>query len=107
MHWSTVVSYTVLMSCVVHVVGYRGGLPDSHRQRIVDWIDGTGGKSAAFDFTTKAILQEAAKTGEWSRLKDRHGKAPGLLGFWPSRAVTFIDNHDTGSTQVLSWAPLS
>ena len=22
-----------------------------------------------------------------------------MLGWWPSRAVTFIDNHDTGSTQ--------
>ena len=27
------------------------------------------------------------------------GKAPGLLGWWPGKAVTFIDNHDTGSTQ--------
>ena len=26
------------------------------------------------------------------------GKA-GVLGWWPSRAVTFLDNHDTGSTQ--------
>lgn len=23
------------------------------------------------------------------------------MGWWPSRAVTFLDNHDTGSTQVL------
>lgn len=30
---------------------------DSHRQRIINWIDGTGQLSAAFDFTTKAILQ--------------------------------------------------
>ena len=22
-----------------------------------------------------------------------------MLGWWPSRAVTFLDNHDTGSTQ--------
>ena len=21
---------------------------------------------------------------------------PGLAGYWPSRSVTFIDNHDTG-----------
>ena len=26
------------------------------------------------------------------------GKPPGLVGMWPSRAFTFIDNHDTGST---------
>lgn len=30
---------------------------DTHRQRIINWIDGTGQLSAAFDFTTKGILQ--------------------------------------------------
>lgn len=30
---------------------------DSHRQRIINWIDGTGKLSTAFDFTTKGILQ--------------------------------------------------
>ncbi len=27
------------------------------------------------------------------------GKAIGVNGWWPSKAVTFIENHDTGSTQ--------
>ncbi|KAH7296165.1 hypothetical protein KP509_26G011800 [Ceratopteris richardii] len=72
---------------------------DSHRQRIVDWIDGTGGLSAAFDFTTKAVLQEALKRGELWRLRDQQGRPPGVVGMWPSRAVTFLENHDTGSTQ--------
>ncbi|XP_047325748.1 probable alpha-amylase 2 [Impatiens glandulifera] len=71
---------------------------DSHRQRIVNWIDATGQLSAAFDFTTKGILQEAVK-GEFWRLRDPQGKPPGVMGWWPSRAVTFLDNHDTGSTQ--------
>lgn len=71
---------------------------DSHRQRIVNWIDGTGQLSAAFDFTTKGILQEAVK-GQFWRLRDAQGKPPGVMGWWPSRAVTFLDNHDTGSTQ--------
>ncbi|XP_020094166.1 probable alpha-amylase 2 isoform X2 [Ananas comosus] len=71
---------------------------DSHRQRIINWIDTTGGLCAAFDFTTKGILQEAVK-GEMWRLRDQGGKPPGVLGWWPSRAVTFIENHDTGSTQ--------
>ena len=31
------------------------------------------------------------------RLRDPNGKAPGLLGWWPSKAVTFVDNHDTGA----------
>ncbi|KAL0913305.1 hypothetical protein M5K25_016756 [Dendrobium thyrsiflorum] len=72
---------------------------DSHRQRIINWIDKTGGLCAAFDFTTKGILQEAMK-GELWRLRDPQGKPPGVVGWWPSRAVTFIENHDSGSTQV-------
>ncbi len=45
------------------------------------------------------MLQEACARGEWWRLRDGAGRPPGVLGLWPSRAVTFIDNHDTGSTQ--------
>ena len=81
---------------------YSGGVldyeQDAHRQRTVDWIDCTGGRSAAFDFTTKAVLQEAVARKEYWRLVDPAGRPPGVLGLWPSRAVTFIDNHDTGST---------
>lgn len=81
---------------------------DSHRQEIVGWIDSTWkgitGKtsddaSMAFDFTTKGILQHAVRTHEYWRLKDTKGIAPGVIGWWPAKAVTFIDNHDTGSTQ--------
>ncbi|KAK1325384.1 putative alpha-amylase 2 [Acorus calamus] len=71
---------------------------DSHRQRIINWIDNAGGLCAAFDFTTKGILQESVR-GELWRLRDSKGKPPGVMGWWPSRAVTFIENHDTGSTQ--------
>lgn len=71
---------------------------DSHRQKIINWIDATGQLATAFDFTTKGILQEAVK-GELWRLRDSQGKPPGVMGWWPSRSVTFIDNHDTGSTQ--------
>mmetsp|Transcript_23952 Transcript_23952/g.32951 ORF Transcript_23952/g.32951 Transcript_23952/m.32951 type:complete len:730 (+) Transcript_23952:170-2359(+) len=71
---------------------------DSHRQRTVDWCDSTGGTTAAFDFTTKGILQEAVGRKELWRLTDAQGRPPGMMGLWPSRAVTFIDNHDTGST---------
>ncbi|KAK3276583.1 alpha-amylase [Cymbomonas tetramitiformis] len=72
---------------------------DEHRQQTVNWIDQSGGQSAAFDFTTKGILQEAAGNSEWWRLKDPQGKPPGVIGVWPSHAVTFVDNHDTGSSQ--------
>ncbi len=30
---------------------------DAHRQRIVDWVDQTGGTAAAFDFTTKGTVR--------------------------------------------------
>ena len=33
------------------------------------------------------------------RLKDIAGKPSGLIGWYPTKAVTFVENHDTGSTQ--------
>eukprot|EP00913_Durusdinium_trenchii_P006734 g6330.t1 len=72
---------------------------DRHRQDTINWINGTGKASTAFDFTTKGILQEAVRNCQYWRLKDARGKPPGLLGWMPSHAVTFLDNHDTGSTQ--------
>ncbi|MED6221799.1 Alpha-amylase A type-3 [Stylosanthes scabra] len=72
---------------------------DAHRQRIIDWINATNGTAGAFDVTTKGILHSALDKCEYWRLSDQKGKPPGVLGWWPSRAVTFIENHDTGSTQ--------
>ncbi|XP_019170779.1 PREDICTED: alpha-amylase 3, chloroplastic isoform X2 [Ipomoea nil] len=72
---------------------------DAHRQRIVDWINATNGTAGAFDVTTKGILHSAIERCEYWRLSDTKGKPPGVVGWWPSRAVTFIENHDTGSTQ--------
>ncbi|KAF5449701.1 hypothetical protein F2P56_030118 [Juglans regia] len=72
---------------------------DGHRQRIIDWINATNGTAAAFDVTTKGILHSALERCEYWRLSDQKGKPPGVVGWWPSRAVTFIENHDTGSTQ--------
>ncbi|VFQ61225.1 unnamed protein product [Cuscuta campestris] len=72
---------------------------DAHRQRIVDWINATSGTAGAFDVTTKGILHSAIERCEYWRLSDAKGKPPGVVGWWPSRAVTFIENHDTGSTQ--------
>ncbi|KAM3212692.1 hypothetical protein ACQJBY_065630 [Aegilops geniculata] len=76
---------------------------DAHRQNLVNWVDKVGGAASAgmvFDFTTKGILN-AAVEGELWRLIDPQGKAPGVMGWWPAKAVTFVDNHDTGSTQAL------
>ena len=41
-------------------------------------------------------MQEAVRNVEYWRLSDKDGKPPGLMGWWPGRAVTFLDNHDTG-----------
>ncbi|KAL0438716.1 UNVERIFIED_CONTAM: Alpha-amylase [Sesamum latifolium] len=71
---------------------------DRHRNELAQWTQSSGGKVTAFDFTTKGILQ-AAVGGEFWRLKDSNGNPPGLIGILPQNAVTFIDNHDTGSTQ--------
>lgn len=70
--------------------------PNAHRQQIVNWIDATGSKSAAFDFTTKGLLQQAVQYNEFWRLKDSQGKPAGVIGWWPALSVTFLDNHDTG-----------
>lgn len=83
-------------------LAYEGGNlcynQDAHRQRIVNWINATGGTSSAFDVTTKGILHSALHNEYW-RLIDPQGKPTGVMGWWPSRAVTFLENHDTGSTQ--------
>ncbi|XP_040365371.1 alpha-amylase isoform X1 [Rosa chinensis] len=73
---------------------------DNHRNELAGWIGNAGGEVTAFDFTTKGILQ-AAVQGELGRLKDSNGGPPGLIGISPRNSVTFIDNHDTGSTQKL------
>jgi len=69
---------------------------DSHRQRTIDWCDRSA--AGAFDFTTKGILQEAVSRNEYWRLVDKMGRPPGAMGLWGARAVTFLENHDTGST---------
>jgi hypothetical protein len=45
------------------------------------------------------LKQPVSLTGEYWRLADSANKPPGVMGWWPSRAVTFLENHDTGSTQ--------
>ena len=70
------------------------------RQVLCDWLDKAGG-CTLFDFPTKGILAEAVANTQYWRLRDSENKPPGLMGWWPSRAVTFIDNHDTGG---LCWS---
>jgi alpha-amylase len=71
---------------------------DGDRQKVTHWLDSSGGKSTAFDFPTRYLLYDACGSDDYSRLcSTNNGRAVpgGLLGFWPSRSVTFLDNHDT------------
>lgn len=77
--------------------GHLAYVQNDARQKLVDWCKEAG--CTAFDFVTKGILQEAIKLVEYNRLRDPEGKAPGVVGWWPERAVTFVENHDTGSSQ--------
>lgn len=72
---------------------------DSHRQAILSWITATDNTACAMDFTSKGMLQEAVQYSKFHYLKDAQGKPTGLIGLTPSKAVTFIDNHDTGGSQ--------
>ncbi len=69
-----------------------------HKQILSDWVNAAGGKSAVFDFTTKWQLMLAVDRNEYWRLKNSDGKAIGFIGWWPAKAVTFLDNHDTGAS---------
>ncbi|WVZ59573.1 hypothetical protein U9M48_009694, partial [Paspalum notatum var. saurae] len=76
---------------------------DAHRQVLADWVDAVGGPAAAFDYTTKGILQTALNLSQLFRMQDAQGRAPGLVGLRPAQAVTFVDNHDTGSKTLHRW----
>ena len=76
------------------------------RDEIVHWIDSTwknitspSNASFAFDFSNRKSLHMAIVKNEFGRLVNESGKPMGVMGTWPEKSVTFIENHDTGSTQ--------
>jgi alpha-amylase len=75
---------------------------DGDRQKLANWIDRTGGKSAAFDFPLRFRLYEAVTRDDYSVLRSTNSGRDalnGLVGYWPSHAVTFVENHDTEHTR--------
>ncbi|KAF2292976.1 hypothetical protein GH714_034505 [Hevea brasiliensis] len=72
---------------------------DGHRGALKDWIEAAVGVVTAF------ISQQKDSSSCCGRrivgVKDSKGKPPRLFGLSPNNAVTFIDNHDTGSTPQL------
>ncbi|MEE0878353.1 MAG: chitobiase/beta-hexosaminidase C-terminal domain-containing protein [Treponemataceae bacterium] len=85
--------------------GYNSGSPDSWGNEIKNWINATdngGQRSKAFDFALKGAMNtvfgnNASNVGNsnYSLLAHKSN----LMISQPEDAVTFIDNHDTGSTQ--------
>ncbi len=72
---------------------------NAHRQLLMNYINGTSNTCAAFDFTTKGLLNQALAYNEYWRLKDSAGKPAGAIGWWAQKSVTFVDNHDTGPSE--------
>jgi alpha-amylase len=71
---------------------------DGDRQKVTNWIDSTEGRSTAFDFPTRFLLNDACRNDDYGSLRSMNGNRVvpgGLIGYWASRAVTFLDNHDT------------
>lgn len=67
---------------------------DGNLNLVKNWINGTGGKSAAFDFPLYYnSLRPAFNSGNFSALSGNPGLA-GQFGY-ADKAVTFVDNHDT------------
>ncbi|KAK9863728.1 hypothetical protein WJX84_007385 [Apatococcus fuscideae] len=77
------------------ILDYDQNMP---RQQLCDWLDAAGG-CCVFDFVSKGIFNEAFGKNEMWRLIGPDGKQPGSSGWWPSRSVNFIGNHDTDSSQ--------
>ena len=85
--------------------GYNSGNPSAWGNEIKDWIQATdngGTRSKAFDFALKGAMNTVfgnnttgAPNSNYQLLAD----SSNLIMSQPADAVTFIDNHDTGSTQ--------
>ena len=85
--------------------GYSSGNPSDWGNEIKNWISATangGQKSKAFDFALKGAMNtvfgnNASNVGNsnYSLLAN----TANLIMSQPEDAVTFVDNHDTGSTQ--------
>lgn len=82
--------------------------PSSWANKIDEWISRTetgGYKTRAFDFVLKGIMNDiwgCSYSGGSSSATNNFGNLANgrtLVNSQPAYAVTFVDNHDTGSTQ--------
>jgi alpha-amylase len=71
---------------------------DGDVEDVINWINRThpdpAFRSTAFDFPLRDALYQAIawKNYHWLKYID---KAPGVIGLWSDKAVTFLENHDT------------
>lgn len=81
---------------------------DDNPQQVINWIDSThtdpARRSTAFDFPLRKALYEAVvnRNYHWLKYGD---KMPGVLGLWPDKTVTFVENHDTEEARAGQYAP--
>ncbi|KAG1662370.1 hypothetical protein FOA52_006631 [Chlamydomonas sp. UWO 241] len=78
---------------------------DTCRQALCDWVDAHHSSAAARDVPTAALLRRAAATSKWSLMSDARGKAPGLIGWWPSKAVTYVEADSTAQSSAVAVLP--
>ncbi len=92
--------YVGLYDAASNPVFSVGEYYDSNRQLLADWVDSTDSasnkKNAAtvFDFTTKFNLMQAIENERYELMND-NGRPSGMIGWWPAKTVTFVENHDT------------
>jgi alpha-amylase len=79
--------------------------------QVMGWINRTHPEppfcSTAFDFPLRDALYQAIawRNFHWLKYIDR---APGIIGLWSDKAVTFLENHDTEEARngkILPWFP--
>ncbi len=72
---------------------------DVDRQKVLNWIEHThtfkNYCSMAFDLPMRDELKRALANDDYSGLRDINGKLNGLVGLWPAKTVSFVDNHVT------------
>lgn len=67
-----------------------GEMWDGNVNKLQNWVDGTGRRASAFDFAAYYAMDAAFDGNDLNRLND-----PMLFRQDPSKAVTFVANHDT------------
>ena len=85
--------------------GYNSGNPSAWGNEIKSWIEATdngGTRSKAFDFALKGAMNTVFGNNSTGVVNSNYqllADSSNLIMSQPADAVTFIDNHDTGSTQ--------